>query len=83
MPGRIDEAKGALKSAAGKAVGNERLAAEGEAQKDTAKAARETEGAADQVAGNVKMAAGKLVGNDRLHAEGQADDLKGTLKRAG
>ena len=83
MPGRMDEAKGSVKSALGKAVGNERMTAEGETQKDTAKAARETEGAADQLAGNVKMAAGKLVGNERLHAEGQADDLKGTLKRAG
>jgi len=83
MPGRMDEVKGSLKSAAGKVTGNERMEAEGKAEKNAGKAARETEGAADQVAGNVKMAAGKLVGNKRLHAEGQADDVKGSLKRAG
>lgn len=83
MPGRMDELKGSVKSAAGKVTGNDRMEAEGKAQKTAGKAARETEGAVDQVGGNVKMAAGKLVGNKRLQAEGQADDLKGTIKRAG
>jgi uncharacterized protein YjbJ (UPF0337 family) len=83
MPERMDEMKGSVKEAVGKAVGNERLAAEGSAQHDTAKATRETKGAADQVKGNLKMAAGKALGNERLHAEGQADDMRGTLKRAG
>ena len=83
MPGRMDEIKGSVKAAAGKVTGNDRMHAEGEAEKNAGKAARETEGAADQTKGNVKMAAGKLVGNDRLHAEGQADDVKGSIKRAG
>lgn len=83
MPGRADEMKGSVKSTVGKMVGNKRLQAEGETQKATGKAARETEGASNQVAGNVKMAAGKLVGNKRLHAEGQAQDVKGTIQRAG
>ena len=83
MPGRIDEMKGAVKENVGKAVGNERMRSEGEAERVTNKAARETEGAADQLKGNAKMAAGKLVGNERLHAEGQADDLKGSAKRLG
>ena len=83
MPGRLDEAAGAVKKAVGKATGNERLEAEGASQKTTAKAARETKGAADQVAGNVKVGAGKLVGNKRLHAEGEAQDAKGTVSRLG
>jgi uncharacterized protein YjbJ (UPF0337 family) len=83
MPGRIDELKGKVKETVGSATGNERMRSEGEAERVSGKAARETEGAADQIKGNVKMAAGKLVGNDRLHAEGKIDDAKGTIKRAG
>lgn len=83
MPGRLDEAAGAVKKAVGKATGNERLEAEGESQKSTAKAARETKGAADQLTGNVKKGAGKLVGNKRLRTEGEAQDAKGSLNRLG
>ena len=83
MPGRIDEMKGAVKEKLGKATGNERMRSEGEAERVTNKAARETEGSMDQLKGNLKMGAGKLVGNDRLHAEGQADDLKGSAKKLG
>jgi uncharacterized protein YjbJ (UPF0337 family) len=83
MPGRMDEMKGAVKEHLGKATGNERMRSEGEAERVTNKAARESEGAVDQLKGNLKMGAGKLVGNDRLHAEGQADDLKGSVKKLG
>ena len=83
MPGRMDEMKGAVKETVGKAVGNDRMHAEGKSERVTNTAARETEGSADQLKGNVKMAAGKLVGNERLHAEGQADDLKGSVKKLG
>ena len=83
MPGRMDEMKGTLKKTVGKATGNERLTAEGETQRATGKAARETKGAAEQVSGNVKMGAGKLVGNRRLQAEGQVQEAKGSLRRAG
>lgn len=83
MPDRVDEMKGSVKEGVGKLVGNERMEAEGAAERTAAKAERETKGAANQVAGNAKMAAGKLVGNDRLHAEGQAQDAKGAVQRAG
>ena len=83
MPGRLEEVKGTLKKGVAKATSDERLRAEGETQKATGKAARETKGAAEQIAGNVKMGAGKLVGNKRLRAEGQAQDVKGSLKRLG
>ena len=83
MPGRMDEMKGAVKEHVGKAVGNERLHAEGKTERTTNKAARETEGSVDQVKGNVKMGVGKLVGNERLHAEGRADDMKGSVKKLG
>ncbi len=83
MPGRMDEMKGAVKEAAGKAVGNKRLETEGKADKTAGKAARETEGAVDQIAGNVKMAAGKLTDDEKMHAEGQKQDLKGRVKSLG
>ena len=83
MPGRMDEMKGAVKETVGKAVGNERMHAEGKTERSMNKAHRESEGAMDQAKGNLKMAAGKLVGNDRMHAEGQADDLKGSVKKLG
>jgi uncharacterized protein YjbJ (UPF0337 family) len=83
MPDRLDEAKGSVKEGVGKLVGNERMQTEGATERTTAKAARESKGAAKQAAGNLKMAAGKLVGNERLHAEGQAQDTEGAVQRAG
>ncbi len=83
MPGRMDEMKGSVKEAAGKAVGNDRLKAEGKADKTAGKTARETEGAVDQIAGNVKKAAGKMTDDEKLHAEGQKQDLKGRVKSIG
>lgn len=83
MPGRMDEMKGAVKEAAGKATGDDGLVAEGKTQQAAGKAGRETAGAANQVAGNVKKAAGKLTGDERLQAEGEAQDLKGRTQSIG
>ena len=54
MGDRIDEAKGNIKEAVGKVTGNERLEAEGEAEHDTARAAREAKGVGNQIKGSVK-----------------------------
>ena len=40
MPGRMDEAKGAIKEGAGKTLGNEQMEAEGKAQRLKGKAQR-------------------------------------------
>ena len=83
MSERIDEFKGAVKETAGKVTDNERLEAEGKAQKTGAKAARETKGAAKQAMGNVKDAVGDLTDNERLEAEGEAQKMKGKAQSTG
>ena len=83
MSDRMDELKGNLKEGAGKLTGNERMEAEGDTQADTAKAKRETKGAAREAGGSLKEAAGKLVGSERTEAEGKADKLRGKSERTG
>jgi uncharacterized protein YjbJ (UPF0337 family) len=83
MSERIDEFKGSAKEATGKVTDNERLEAEGKAQKAGAKAARETKGAANQAMGNIKDAVGDAIDNERLEAEGEAQKAKGKAQSAG
>jgi len=83
MGDRIEEAKGNLKEGLGKVTGNERLQAEGEAESDAAKAARETKGAGNQIKGSVEEGLGKLTGDEETRARGAADRLKGDAQRAG
>lgn len=83
MAGRMDEVKGSVKDAVGKATGDEGLQAEGKTQQAAGKAERETKGAANQVVGNVKDAVGDATGNERLEAEGEAQRLKGKSQSAG
>lgn len=83
MPGRSDELKGLVKEKAGKALGNERLAAEGKTDRVIGKASREAAGAGNQLAGGVKKVAGELTGDERLEAEGQVQRLKGKVQSIG
>jgi uncharacterized protein YjbJ (UPF0337 family) len=83
MTGRVDEAKGSLKEAAGKVLGNEEMEAEGKSQRTAAKAARETAGAANQVAGAAKREVGDALDNRQMEAEGEAQRLKGKGQSAG
>lgn len=83
MAGRGKELKGGLKEAAGKVLGNERMEAEGKADKTAGKAARETAGAGNEAVGNVKSGVGKALGNERLQGEGKGQRLKGKVQRAG
>jgi uncharacterized protein YjbJ (UPF0337 family) len=83
MSERVDEFKGSAKEAAGKVTDNERLEAEGKAQRLKAKSDRETKGAVNQTVGRVKDAVGEAVGNERLEAEGEAQRLKGKSQSAG
>ena len=54
VTGRVEEAKGAIKEAAGKLVGNEKLQAEGAIEKNAGK----VEAKAGDIANKVKKAAG-------------------------
>lgn len=54
MPGRTDEAKGTIKKAAGKAVGNKKLTNEGRAQQATGKAKRKVNDAKEGLKGAVQ-----------------------------
>ena len=83
MAGRGRELKGSAKEAVGGALGNERMRAEGAADKATGKAARETAGTANAAAGTLKQGVGKALGSERLHAEGASQKLKGKAQRAG
>ncbi len=83
MSGRVDELKGSVKEAAGDALGNERMQAEGKAQRLSGEAEREASGARDQLAGNVKRGAGELLDDERMEAEGEAQRHKGEAQRAG
>jgi len=83
MSERIEEAKGSIKQGVGHAAGDPELEAEGKAQKDSAKAAREVKGMGNQIKGAVEEGVGKLTGNEETRARGVADRLKGDAERAG
>jgi uncharacterized protein YjbJ (UPF0337 family) len=83
MGDRIDEAKGSVKKGVGKLTGDKDLQAEGQTEKNTAKAQREVKGAGHQVKGKVEEGLGKVTGDDEMHARGTADRLKGDTQRAG
>jgi uncharacterized protein YjbJ (UPF0337 family) len=83
MPGRMDEAKGAVKEGVGKTLGNEQMEAEGKAQRLKAKGARESAGAGNVAAGKVKEEVGDLLDNEQMEAEGKAQRLKGKTQQAG
>jgi len=83
MGDRIDESKGSIKEGLGKVTGNERLEAEGEAEHDAARAARDAKGVGNQVKGSVEENVGKLTGDEETQARGVADRLKGDAQRTG
>jgi uncharacterized protein YjbJ (UPF0337 family) len=81
MSDRMDEAKGNVKEGIGKLTDNERMEAEGRMESESARARRQTKGAANEVKGSVKEGIGKVTGNERTRAEGTADRLKGEAQR--
>lgn len=85
--GYKDEIVGAIKENVGWAIGNEKMEAEGKAQKlkgdgevESAKAQQQVKGAGEQLKGNVKEGAGKLLGNQQMELEGKGDKLKGEAR---
>jgi uncharacterized protein YjbJ (UPF0337 family) len=83
MAGRMTEMKGTAKETAGKALGNEQMRAEGQADKMRGKTERKMAGMKDQAKGSLKSAAGKALGNEQMRVEGAADKMKGRVERAG
>ena len=83
MGERIDEAKGNIKKGVGKVTGDTDMQAEGETEKDTAKAKREVKGTGNTIKGNVEEGLGKVTGDDETRARGAADRIKGDTQRAG
>jgi len=81
MGDRMEELKGNIKAGVGKVTGNEKLEAEGEAEHDSAEAARKTKGVANQVKGSVEEGVGDLTGDEETRARGAADRLKGDAQR--
>jgi uncharacterized protein YjbJ (UPF0337 family) len=60
MGERMDELKGNIKQGVGKVSGDTDLQAEGEAERDTAHATRETKGVGNQIKGGVEEGLGKV-----------------------
>jgi len=86
--GTVEELGGKLKEGVGKLVGNERIEAEGKAQKlsgqakkEAAKAAERATGKGEEAVGAVKNRIGAFVGNERLQAEGKVKELKGQARQ--
>ncbi|KAL6070022.1 CsbD domain-containing protein [Balamuthia mandrillaris] len=85
--GQQDHLIGALKETAGQLLMNERMEAEGAAQKErgrqeikAAEAVAIGEGAGELAGGMIKEAAGALSGNEALKTEGRAEQLVGDRK---
>ena len=77
-----------MKKAAGKAVGNESLQAEGkgqktkgEARKDVAKGVEAVKGTAKEIAGKVQKKAAGAVGNTSKKVQGAAKEMKGKIQK--
>ena len=83
MDDRMREIKGNVKQGVGKATGNAELEAEGRAEHDTARAAREAKGMGNQVKGHIEEGVGRVTGDEETEARGVADRLKGDIQRAG
>ncbi len=83
MGDRMHELKGNVKQGVGKVTGNEELEAEGRAEHDTARAAREAKGIGNQVKGHIEEGVGRVTGDEETEARGVADRLKGDIQRAG
>ena len=86
--GKLEEVGGSIREAVGAATGNERMEAEGSADRlegqgrqEVAKGVGEVKGAAEEVKGSVKQAWGSLTGDDSTHAEGHVDELKGDVRQ--
>ena len=87
--GLVEEAGGKLKRAAGKAIGNQQMQAEGAAtelkgtaRQEGAKTAERVKGTLEEVTGAAKKHLGSAIDNQQMEAEGKARELKGQGRQA-
>ncbi|CAG8595938.1 547_t:CDS:2 [Ambispora gerdemannii] len=87
VKGDVQYASGAAKEAAGAAIGNEQLKAEGTAAKvegtarvEAAKAGGRAGGTGTELKGTVKEAGGNILDNQQMKAEGKTDKATGQGK---
>ncbi len=87
--GKGEEIVGGVQKAVGKVLGDQDLAARGQAHQDVgrtkqaaAKTAETVKGAVEQVVGSVKGAVGDLIDNGEMHANGKAQEAKGKARQA-
>jgi uncharacterized protein YjbJ (UPF0337 family) len=88
--GSAKEMGGTIKKNIGKAIGNERMEAEGEAkelrgqaQQETAKTKERGKGAVEETMGAVKNRVGEVIDDDEMAAEGKAKELTGKARQTG
>jgi len=87
--GQKEKVKGNVKETVGTVVGNERMEAEGKAQKlkgeaevQTAKSQEYSKGLYEQSTGALKENIGWAVGNEQMEAEGKVTKLKGEARKS-
>ena len=85
--GAAEETGGKIKEVVGKVVGSERMEAEGRARKlegqatkESAKAAERATGKAEQAVGAIKNRVGAFIGDDELQAKGKVKELEGEAR---
>eukprot|EP01103_Thecamoeba_quadrilineata_P002469 TRINITY_DN12423_c0_g1_i1.p1 TRINITY_DN12423_c0_g1~~TRINITY_DN12423_c0_g1_i1.p1 ORF type:complete len:107 (-),score=31.46 TRINITY_DN12423_c0_g1_i1:116-415(-) len=87
--GTTESVIGTIKENAGYVIGNEKLEAEGKAQKlagdaeyKAAQAVQAAEAKTDRVVGATKETVGSLLGNESLEAKGKAQNAEGKVEDA-
>lgn len=86
--GAAEKLGGKLKGAVGKALGNERMEAEGRAKElkgtakeEAAKSAERSKGKLEEVVGAAKNRLGAVIDNEQMQAEGKVKELKGEARQ--
>lgn len=84
VKGKFEEVKGAVKERVGDLIDNDRMEAEGHADKvkgqarqNVAKTSERVRGMGEELRGKVKGTVGDLIGNEQMELEGKVDELKG------
>lgn len=87
--GKVEAAAGAIEKAVGGAIGDDKMAARGEAHKvlgnardDSARRAEHTKGVIEEAVGTAKAKAGHLLGKRGLEVSGKVETLTGKARQA-
>lgn len=87
--GKLEQVGGKIKGAVGSLVGNERIKAEGDAQRlrgeervSEAKADERAKGAVEEIGGKIKNRVGAALGNRQMQSEGRAKEITGEERQS-